>query len=301
MRERRLPTRREKVSRRISAPPCPPSPACTPAETMPSTATAPPVSPFLRIPDAIPPSSEAPSIVHLKRDLLQAITVGHPSSEQVLATRFGDFPHASLVGLPYGSQVRAATVKPPKNRKRKRTADDSSDGPAKDAASGFMHVLAPTAELWTTSLPHRTQVVYTPDSSYILQRLGVKPGSVFIEAGAGSGSFTHAAVRAVYSGYPDGRDGEVQNGLRRGKVWSYEFHEERVGKLREEIRRHELDGLVEITHRDVCKDGFLVSPKKEDGSEDDATEEKVSPGATAIFLDLPAPWYVLSFGAQRTC
>lgn len=179
-------------------------------------------------------------------------------------------------------------------------------------------MLAPTAETWTASLPHRTQVVYTPDSSYILHKLGVRPGSVLIEAGAGSGSFTHAGVRAVYRGYPDGREGVggegdvvveremVKEGEgragRKGKVWSFEFHKERVGKLREEIEKHGLDGLVEIVHRDVCKEGFLIKRKKtqngevkdgvgengDEGEEEDV--EYVSPEATAIFLDLPAPW-----------
>lgn len=144
----------------------------------------------------------------------------------------------------------------------------------------------------------------------------MRPGSVLIEAGAGSGSFTHAGVRAVYAGYPDGREGPAAEGdvreeakrleregwkaTRKGRVWSYEFHRERVGKLREEIEAHGLDGLVEVVHRDVCKDGFLVRTKEEgvqDGDEEDGEEEGgfVSPGATAIFLDLPAPWYVHGF------
>lgn len=211
------------------------------------------------------------------------------------------------------------------NRKRKRRTDENAPATPDDDhnVSGFLHILAPTAELWTASLPHRTQVVYTPDSSFILHKLGVRPGSVLIEAGAGSGSFTHAGVRAVYSGYPDVREGPAEEGdvreeakrreregwkgMRKGRVWSYEFHRERVGKLREEIEAHGLDGLVEVVHRDVCKDGFLVRKPKEgvQGCDDEAQEEGggdeneedafVSPGATAIFLDLPAPWYVIPF------
>ena len=50
-----------------------------------------------------------------------------------------------------------------------------------------MHILQPTPESWTYSLDHRTQVVYTPDYSYVLQRMNVKPGDTLIEAGAGSG------------------------------------------------------------------------------------------------------------------
>ena len=62
------------------------------------------------------------------------------------------------------------------------------------------------------------------------------------EAAARHVSFTHAAARAVYNGYPDGRDGlglgpggaalgADQAEAKKGKVWSFEFHEERAGKL----------------------------------------------------------------------
>ena len=64
-----------------------------------------------------------------------------------------------------------------------------------------------------------------------------------------------------------------------GKVWSYEFHEQRLEKLQVEIRDHGLEGIVKISHRDVCEGGFLVDGK--------------SPNAEAIFLDLPAPWLAL--------
>jgi tRNA (adenine57-N1/adenine58-N1)-methyltransferase catalytic subunit len=51
----------------------------------------------------------------------------------------------------------------------------------------FIKFLQPNAELWTQTLPHRTQILYTPDISMILFQLEVKPGSVIIESGTGSG------------------------------------------------------------------------------------------------------------------
>lgn len=153
------------------------------------------------------------------------------------------------------------------------------------ASTGFIHLLPPTPEIWTASLPHRTQVVYTPDYSYILHRLKAQPGKVMIEAGAGSGSFTHAAARAIFNGFADHdalSDIRARNRQRRGRVWSYEFHEQRVEKLREEITAHGLDGIVEIMHKDVCQDGFGI-----EGSDSAAVS------ANAIFLDLPAPWLAL--------
>lgn len=210
-----------------------------------------------------------------------------------LNTRFGSFPHSTLIGVPWGSQVRASVVDTgSRGRKRRRDATEDEDTPVQSgqdqeptnssapakkaitAASGFIHILRPSPELWTSSLPHRTQVVYTPDYSYILSRIRARPGSRLIEAGAGSGSFTHASARAVYNGYPKSAD-DVK-----GKVWSFEFNEPRFHRMKEEIQSHNLEGLVHITHRDVYNGGFLVDGK--------------SPEATSVFLDLPKPWEALS-------
>jgi tRNA (adenine57-N1/adenine58-N1)-methyltransferase catalytic subunit len=40
---------------------------------------------------------------------------------------------------------------------------------------GWCYVFQPNAELWTQTLPHRTQILYTPDISMILLQLEVKP------------------------------------------------------------------------------------------------------------------------------
>lgn len=186
------------------------------------------------------------------------------------------------------------------------------------AASGFCHVLPPTPEAWTMSLPHRTQVVYTPDYSYVIQKMSVRPGSVVLEAGAGSGSFTHAAARAVFNGYAgDEQDGGKKT-KRRGHVYSFEYHEPRAKQLQEEIKSHGLGGVVTVTHRDVYADGFCLTSKtsdqpfseltfsaehstKENGQTTDvdpvpaltSTPQHRSPNATHIFLDLPAPWRCL--------
>ena len=226
------------------------------------------------------------TILHLRRDL-QVPTILRTEDEnhegyaegKVTNTRFGSFPHSTLIGSPWGSQIRASAVdtgsrgRQSHPRKKRKREDDSSSlnepnrGNSSKATiasdSGFVHVLPPTPENWTLSLPHRTQVVYTGDYSYITQRLRLRPGCRIIEAGAGSGSFTHAAARAV-------------NGSG-GKVFSFEFHKQRYEKLEQEIRDHHLSGLVELRHQDVCGEGFATC------------------GATvnAVFLDLPAPWLAL--------
>ena len=257
------------------------------------------------------PTAEEDSlaILHLRRNLLvPTILKSHDEENEgydegkVTNTRYGSFPHSTLIGKPWGSQIIASKVdtgsrgrrkKQDKGASLKRKADELEGGseateenkPAQKeavaASSGFIHLVRPTPEAWTASLPHRTQVVYTPDYSYVLHRLRVRPGSTIIEAGAGSGSFTHASARAVFNGYPS--DGPEPKRRRLGKVCSFEFHEQRVEKVREEIRSHGLEGIVHVSHRDVYNEGFLLG-KPVNGE---------SPKANAVFLDLPAPWLAL--------
>lgn len=249
------------------------------------------VSPFLH--SGSRTKTDSLAVVHLSRDnLVPAIlngTVGAVdgyAEGNVINTRFGSFPHSTLINQPWGSQIRASIVDTG-SRGRKRKVREETDEPSNDteepttttakklttAASGFVHVLPPTPELWTMGLPHRTQVVYTPDYSYILHRIRARPGMRIIEAGAGSGSFTHASVRAVYNGYPTSTDGQ------KGKVFSFEFNEARYHQMDKEIEAHGLRELVQMTHRDVYNDGFLVNGE--------------SPEAESVFLDLPAPWKAL--------
>lgn len=265
------------------------------------------LSPFL-CPSTVSQADQL-AIVYLRRDQQTPTILKNRDDDdegyaegKVVNTRFGSFPHNTLIGLPWGSQVRASKVdtgsRGRRNLKRNRedseaqeTPDPADDGSAAakqavTASSGFIHLLAPTPENWTSSLPHRTQVVYTPDYSYILHRIRARPGSRLIEAGAGSGSFTHASTRAVYSGYPSPEPSSKKRKL--GKVYSYEFHEQRHEKLVKELGDHGLDGIVQITHRDVCADGFLVGENKDE-----------TPGADAVFLDLPAPWLALPHLSRR--
>lgn len=225
-----------------------------------------------------------------------------------------------------------------------RASSQASASAPIQAASGFTHILPPTPEAWTASLPHRTQVVYTPDYSYVIQAMRIRPGSVVLEAGGGSGSFTHAAARAVFSGDSTVEDvrgldekasfGDVKSDsastrkkTQRGRVYTFEYHEPRAKQLQHEIEEHGLEDVVTVTHRDVYGDGFCLDGLTSSGSSsglkqiqevngddkisngettasDDQLEEtsttnapsskpELSPQATAVFLDLPAPWRCL--------
>ncbi|BDD55992.1 tRNA (adenine-N(1)-)-methyltransferase catalytic subunit trm61 [Monascus purpureus] len=253
-------------------------------------------SPFLT--PSLQSRPDSLALLQLRRDdIIPTILRTHDDEQlgydegKVTNTRYGSFPHSTLLNQPWGSQLAASKVdtgsrgrRPAKGQKRK--ADELEEGQLSpkapvQASSGFLHLICPTPESWTASLPHRTQVVYAPDYSYILERLRVRPGSTIIEAGSGSGSFTHAAARAVFNGYPAYEPATKRRRL--GKVCSFEFHQQRAGKVTEEIKQHGLDGIVQVTHRDVYNDGFLLG---------DPTTG-ASPKANAVFLDLPAPWLAL--------
>lgn len=85
---------------------------------------------------------------------------------------------------------------------------------------GRVVILALDPIIWSFSLPHRTQIIYPPDASMIVGQLDLVPGSRVLEAGTGSGALTHALAQAVW---PNGR------------VSTFDFHEERVKRAREEF------------------------------------------------------------------
>jgi tRNA (adenine57-N1/adenine58-N1)-methyltransferase len=152
----------------------------------------------------------------------------------ILDNRNGHFQHNDMIGKEFGSKIEAKT--------------------------GYLTALYPTPELWTLSLPHRTQILYQPDISLISTFLKLQPGTDVIEAGTGSGSFSHSIARTIAP---------------HGKLYTFEYHKERSEKAAEEFREHGMTN-VSLTHADVCLDGFGM-------------EDKV----TAVFLDLPSPWEAL--------
>ena len=72
-------------------------------------------------------------------------------------TKFGSIKHDELIGVKFGSKVACSR--------------------------GYVYLLHPTPELWTVTLPHRTQIIYSTDISMITLQLDLKRGSVVIEAG----------------------------------------------------------------------------------------------------------------------
>ncbi|CAH0772345.1 unnamed protein product [Bemisia tabaci] len=157
--------------------------------------------------------------------------------DNVFQTKYGALKIKGLIGQKFGSKV--------------------------SLSKGWAYVLHPTPELWTLTLPHRTQIIYSADISMIIFQLDLKPGCIVIESGTGSGSLTHALARTVSPN---------------GTVHTFDFHKQRAAIAEAEFAGHKIDSVVKSYHRDVCQLGF--------GPDLDSL-------ADAVFLDLPLPWTVV--------
>lgn len=173
-------------------------------------------------------------VVFLGFDNLLTFQVDRSKTHQ---TKYGALHHKDVIGLRYGSKVQCSR--------------------------GWVYILHPTPELWTVTLPHRTQIIYSTDIAMVTFQLDLKPGSIVVEAGTGSGSLSHAILRTIFP---------------TGHLHTFDFHKQRANKAREEFKEHGLEANVTVKHRDVCSTGFDLTGI-----------------ADAVFLDLPSPWEALPF------
>ncbi|CAK9816151.1 tRNA (adenine(58)-N(1))-methyltransferase catalytic subunit TRMT61A [Anthophora quadrimaculata] len=157
--------------------------------------------------------------------------------DNIFQTIYGALKVFSLVGEKYGTKIQLSR--------------------------GWGYVLQPTPELWTLTVPHRTQIIYSPDISLIIYLMDLSPGSTVIETGTGSGSLSHTLIRAIRP---------------HGHLYTFDFHKQRVNIAQTEFERHGLSKFVTLNHKDVCIEGF-----------GEQLENKVD----AIFLDLPHPWLAI--------
>lgn len=156
----------------------------------------------------------------------------------------GFFHHSDIIGKPFGSKIH------PRLR---------SEHPRP------VQVLKPTPELFTLSIPHRTQIIYHADISMIMMGLNILPGSIVAEAGTGSASLSYSI------GYTVGP---------RGRLHTFEIDSERAVHNQKLLASVLPSGVVTVTQRDVVCNGF---------PEDIVVD--------ALFLDLPSPWLAISKAA----
>ncbi|XP_052195584.1 uncharacterized protein LOC127803419 [Diospyros lotus] len=174
-------------------------------------------------------------IVYERHDIMKAVKVCENSA---LQNRFGVFKHSDWIGKPFGSKVF------------------SNKG-------GFVYLLAPTPELWTLVLSHRTQILYIADISFVVMYLELVPGCLVLESGTGSGSLTTSLARAIAP---------------TGHVYTFDFHEQRAASAREDFEKTGLNSLVTVGVRDIQGEGF---------------PDDFSGRADSVFLDLPQPWLAI--------
>lgn len=153
----------------------------------------------------------------------------------------GVVAHDDLLGLAEGSRVRSTK------------------------GSG-LRALRPTAADWTVKAPRGAQVIYPKDQAMIVALADIGPGSVVVEAGAGSGALTSALLRAVG---PD------------GQVISYEWRDEHA----------------DVAARNV-EDRFGGHPPNWDLRRGDVVAGLPATPCDRLVLDLLEPWEVLEVAAE---
>lgn len=211
-----------------------------------------------------------------------SITPVHMELQKIFHNKYGVFEHDEMVGMKFGTKMF------------------SKKGKVRDSF-GFVYLLHPSSILWTLSLPHRTQILYTRDISYILAQLDVGFGSRLLESGTGSGSFLHSAVECIAGSSED-------QGTGSGHVYSFEFHKTRFDLASSEIHQHLLSSVVTLVHADVYENGFKLTTPESHTLENSTATLLSSPSAQpdiiaadaeevwypqeidAVFLDLPCPW-----------
>ncbi|TYZ68917.1 hypothetical protein PybrP1_012255 [[Pythium] brassicae (nom. inval.)] len=177
---------------------------------------------------------------------INSLTYCYVTAHAVFNNRHGAFYHDDMIGRPFGATLRTRQ----KN------------------ARGYMILLAPTPELWSRALRHRTQIVFTLDASAIMFSASLRSGSRVVESGTGSGALTTSFARTVAP---------------HGHVFTFEFNPTRAEIAREEFARNGLADVITVDCRDACEQGF---PDELAGSID------------LVFLDLPCPWKAIDHSTK---
>lgn len=129
-----------------------------------------------------------------------------------LQTHHGVVPHTSLLGQPWGSEVRS------------------------HLGYAFL-ILPPTLHDVLLYLRRQSQIIFPKDIGYILLRLSAGPGRTIVEAGTGSGGLTTALAWSVGS---------------QGRVISYDRREDMQNLARQNLERVGLEAQVTLKLRDIA-------------------------------------------------
>ncbi len=153
---------------------------------------------------------------------------------QALQTHRGMLRYDDLIGLPYGSVVHTHLGAP-------------------------FFLFSVTTDDLIRNARRESQIIFPKDAGYIIMKMGIKPGSVVIEAGTGSGGLSTALATIV---------GET------GHIYSYDIRPNMQRAASRNLRRACLEQHVTLKIGDA-NEGF--------------EEQSVD----AVFLDLREPWDAL--------
>lgn len=125
--------------------------------------------------------------------------------------KYGHFLHSNFVGKEYGTKV----VKTNKIWSNSNTS--------------FGYALKPDRSLYTATLTHRTQILYSIDIAFVIANLGIRPGIRVVESGTGSGSLTYSLMKALGG---------------KGELFSFEYNKERAEAAQKEFKELKADNVV---------------------------------------------------------
>ncbi len=154
----------------------------------------------------------------------------------------GVLPHDDIIGAEEGSKLKSSLGR-------------------------SLIVLRPRLADFALKMPRGAAVVYPKDVGAILVWADIKPGSLVVEAGTGSGALTMALARAVGAA---------------GRVVSFEVREDHAA-----LARKRIEGFF----GDVPGSGALRVGTVEDGLQDLHPDR--------IVLDLPEPWHSVPTAASH--
>jgi tRNA (adenine57-N1/adenine58-N1)-methyltransferase len=154
-------------------------------------------------------------------------------------THRGIIEFDELIGKPFGSIIFS---KPHENQGYK------------------FFVLKPLPSDYIIHMSRKTQIIYPEDAGLIIIYSGIGPGSVVIEAGAGSGALTCILGNYVRPN---------------GHIYSYDVREKSLKRAQKNVEKANLQEVVTIQYGDIVNDSLNHS------------------SVDSIVLDMPQPWMAI--------
>jgi tRNA (adenine57-N1/adenine58-N1)-methyltransferase len=126
-----------------------------------------------------------------------------------------------------------------------------------DSQGYKFYVLKPLPSDYVLHMTRKTQIIYPEDAGLIIIYSGIRPGSIVIEAGCGSGGLTCILGNYVRPS---------------GHVYSYDIREKSLKRAKKNIIKANLQDVITIQYGDILEDNYEYRD------------------IDAIVLDIATPW-----------